>query len=126
MPTKRQRTEGESQMKARYFIGGIIVLWMAAYTAAVKSETIATQPNQAGGKIVLTDQICKHNGKTYDNLKRAYNYGSAGYTSEGCWVVEDDTVIVYWIDTDQKMRYPISAFTMNSNYKKGNSNGYRY
>jgi hypothetical protein len=115
-------------MKARYVVGSILVAWMATYVYAVKAETVATQPNQAGGKIVLTDEICKHNGKTYDNLNRAYNYGSAGYTSEGCWVVEDETVIVYWIDTDKKMRYPVSAFTMNANYskKKGNSNGYRY
>lgn len=113
-------------MKARYVLGGIVVLWMAAYTASVKAATVATQPNQAGGKIVLTDDVCKHGGKTYSNLNRAYNYGSAGYTSEGCWTIEDETVIVYWIDSDQKMRYPISAFTVNSNYKKGNSNGYKY
>jgi hypothetical protein len=95
---------------------------------AVKAETIATQPNQAGGKIVLTDEACVHNGKHYEKINRAYNYGSAGYTSEGCWSIEDETVIVYWIDTDKKMRYPITAFTMNPNYskKKGNSNGYRY
>ncbi len=115
-------------MKARYVIGGVLVLWMTAYAAAVKAETVATQPNQAGGKIVLTDQICKYDNQVFDKLNRAYNYGSAGYTSEGCWGIEDETVIVYWIDTNQKMRYPITAFTMNSNYskKKGNSNGYRY
>ncbi len=97
-------------------------------TTAVKAETVATQPNQAGGKIVLTDDACIHKGKNYEKLNRAYNYGSAGYTSEGCWIVEDETVVVVWIDTDQKMRYPVTAFTMNPNYskKKGNSNGYRY
>jgi hypothetical protein len=125
MLAKRQGTKGKT-MKARYVIGGVLVAWMAAYTFAVKAATVATQPNQAGGKIVLTDEICNYNGKTYDKLNRAYNYGSAGYTSEGCWVVEDETVIVYWIDTNQKMRYSVTAFTMNPNYKKGNSNGYRY
>jgi hypothetical protein len=100
---------------------------LLSVTTAVKAETVATQPNQAGGKIVLTDDACVHNGKHYEKLNRAYNYGSAGYTSEGCWVIEDETVIVVWVDTNQKMRYPITAFTMNSNYKKkGNSNGYRY
>jgi hypothetical protein len=76
----------------------------------------------------LTDDACIHKGKNYEKLNRAYNYGSAGYTSEGCWIVEDETVVVVWIDTDQKMRYPVTAFTMNPNYskKKGNSNGYRY
>jgi hypothetical protein len=106
----------------------LVLLALLSVSIAVKAETVATQPNQAGGKIVLTDDACTHNGKSYDKLNRAYNYGSAGYTSEGCWGIEDETVIVYWIDTNQKMRYPITAFTMNSNYskKKGNSNGYRY
>jgi hypothetical protein len=127
LSTKSKGAKGKT-MKARYVVGSILVAWMATYVYAVKAETIATQPNQAGGKIVLTDQQCKYDGQVFDKLNRAYNYGSAGYTSEGCWGVEDETVIVYWIDTNQKMRYPITAFTMNSNYskKKGSSNGYRY
>jgi hypothetical protein len=127
MLAERQGTKGKA-MKTRYVIGGLVLAWMVAYTAAVKAGTVATQPNQAGGKIVLTDEPCKHGGKTYTNLNRAYNYGTAGYTSEGCWGVEDETVIVYWIDSDQKMRYPASAFTMSPAYskKKGSSNEYRY
>jgi len=102
----------------------LLLLWL---TSHVSAETIATLNNKAGGKIVLTDDPCIHKGKNYDKLNRAYNYGSAGYTSEGCWGVEDETVIVYWIDTDQKMRYPVTAFTMNSNYsKKSNNNRYKY
>jgi hypothetical protein len=105
----------------------LLGLLLSVHTV-VKAETVATQPNQAGGKIVLTDQVCKYEGQTFDKLSRAYNYGSAGYTSEGCWGIEDETVVVYWIDTNQRMRYPVTAFTMNSNYskKKGNSNGYKY
>jgi hypothetical protein len=101
---------------------------LLSVATAVKAETVATQPNQAGGKIVLTDQACTYEGRTFDKLSRAYNYGSAGYTSEGCWGIEDETVVVYWIDANQRMRYPVTAFTMNPNYskKKGNSNGYRY
>lgn len=99
---------------------------LLSVSIAVKAETIATQPNQAGGKIVLTDQVCKYDGQVFDKLNRAYNYGSAGYTSEGCWSIEDETVIVYWIDTNQKMRYPITAFTMNPNYSKRKKNGYNY
>lgn len=100
---------------------------LLSVSIAVRAEVIATQPNQAGGKIVLTDEVCKDsNGRVYDKINRAYNYGSAGYTSEGCWSVEDETVIVYWIDTNQKMRYPITAFTMNPNYSKRKKNGYNY
>lgn len=104
-----------------------LALLLLCLSAHVSAETVATQPNQAGGKIVLTDGQCKYEGQVFDKLNRAYNYGSAGYTSEGCWGVEDETVIVYWIDTNQKMRYPVTAFTMNANYsKKKNNNGYKY
>jgi hypothetical protein len=100
----------------------IIGAVLALATTLANAETVATQPNQAGGKIVLTDQECKYDGKVFDKLNRAYNYGSAGYTSEGCWGVEDETVIVYWIDTNSKMRYPITAFTMNPSYSKSKRN----
>lgn len=103
-------------------IAALLLLCLSAHASA---ETVATQPNQAGGKIVLTDGQCKYDGQVFDKLSRAYNYGSAGYTSEGCWGVEDETVIVYWIDSNQKMRYPVTAFTMNANYsKKKNKNTY--
>jgi hypothetical protein len=104
----------------------ILVLLLLSLSAHVSAEIVATQPNQAGGKIVLTDDACTHNGKSYDKLNRAYNYGSAGYTSEGCWGIEDETVIVYWIDTNQKMRYHVSAFTMNANHSSKKNNRYKY
>ena len=85
---------------------------------------IATMPNRAGGKIVLTDEVCKHNGKVYDNLKRAYNYGTQGYTTEGCFVIEDETVVIIWLDNsaEPKMRYPAENFTI-INRKKGTRYG---
>jgi hypothetical protein len=75
---------------------------------------IATMPNQAGGKIVLTDEACRHKGKTYDGLNRAYNYGAQGYTTEGCFFVEDETVVVIWDDgtATPRMRYPAENFTL--------------
>jgi hypothetical protein len=75
---------------------------------------IATMPNRAGGKIVLTDEPCKYSGKTYDGLHRAYNYGTQGYTTEGCFAIEDETVVVIWDDgtATPKMRYPAENFTI--------------
>jgi uncharacterized protein YxeA len=89
-----------------------------------QAATIATMPNRAGGKIVLTDEVCKHNNKVYDNLKRAYNYGTQGYTTEGCFVVEDETVVIIWLDNsaEPKMRYPAENFTI-INRKKGTRYG---
>ena len=79
-----------------------------------QAAAIATMPNRAGGKIVLTDEACVHKGKKYDGLNRAYNYSTEGYTTEGCFIVEDDTVVVIWDDgtANSKMRYPAENFTI--------------
>lgn len=89
-----------------------------------QAAAIATMPNRAGGKIVLTDEVCKHSGKVYENLNRAYNYGTQGYTAEGCFFVEDETVVIIWIDNsaEPKMRYPAENFTI-INRKKGTRYG---
>ena len=113
-------------MKARYVIGGIVVLWMAAYTAAVKAETIATLNNKAGGKIVLTDRPCVHKGVTHDKLNFVYNYDTSGYSSEGCWGIEGEVVAVVWFDSQGTMRYPLVNFTINQNYNTKKNNGYKY
>jgi len=81
---------------------------------------IATMPNEGGGKIVLTDEVCKNDGKTYSKLNRAYNYTTSGHSSEGCFYVEDETVVVIW-DTSvgvRRMRYPAENFTL-INRKRG-------
>ena len=101
----------------------ILIGAVLALTATVcNAETIATMPNEAGGKIVLTDEICKYNGQVFDKLNRAYNYGASGSTGEGCWGVEDETVMVYWVDTNRKSRYPLVNFTINPNYSKKKNN----
>jgi hypothetical protein len=78
------------------------------------ADAIATMPNEGGGKIVLTDEVCKHKNTTYSTLNRAYNYTTSGHGSEGCFYVEDETVVVVW-DTAagvRRMRYPAENFTL--------------
>lgn len=96
---------------------GAIVVFVAVYLAfppKAFAESIASMPNKGGGKIVLTNEACKYDGKTYPNLSRAYNYTSEGYGTEGCYSVEDDTVVVIWnvSGTPQKMRYSLDNFTL--------------
>lgn len=78
------------------------------------ADAIATMPNEGGGKIVLTDEVCKHDGKTYKELSRAYNYTTSGYSSEGCFFIEDETVVVIWALASgaKRMRYPAENFTV--------------
>jgi hypothetical protein len=80
------------------------------------AEAIATMPNEGNGLIVLTDDPCKYEGKTYKGLNRLYSYTAQGHNSEGCYAVEDDTVVAVW-SSGNKMRYPISSFTLKP--KKG-------
>ena len=84
------------------------------FPAMAQAAAIAEMPNRAGGKIVLTNEACVHKGKTYDGLARAYNYSAEGYTTEGCFAVEDETVVVIWNDgsANSKMRYPAENFTI--------------
>jgi hypothetical protein len=88
-----------------------------------QAEAIATMPNRAGGKIVLTNEACVHKGKTYDGLARAYNYSTEGYTTEGCFAIEDETVVVIWNDgsANSRMRYPAENFTIIK--RKGTRHG---
>jgi hypothetical protein len=81
-----------------------------------KAEAIAQMPNEGGGFIVLTDDVCKHEGKVYKALNRLYSYTQQGYNNEGCYGVEDQTVVAIW-KTGLKMRYPISAFTLMNKAK---------
>jgi hypothetical protein len=105
-------------MMLKHIAVAVLMLPTLAFAAA-----IATMPNRAGGKIVLTDEACVHKGKTYAGLARAYNYSTEGYTTEGCFAIEDDTVVVIWDDgsANSKMRYPAENFTIIK--KKGTRYG---
>jgi hypothetical protein len=79
------------------------------------ADAIATMPNEGGGKIVLTDEVCKSEGKTYSKLGRAYSYTTTGHNSEGCFYVEDETVVVIWNTANgmKQMRYPVDNFALS-------------
>jgi uncharacterized protein YxeA len=94
-------------MKLKH-IAIVTFMLLPAYAGA---EAIANMPNEGGGMIVLTDDQCKHEGKVYKGINRIYSYTAQGYNSEGCYGIEDDTVVAVWT-SGNKMRYPISSFTL--------------
>lgn len=71
---------------------------------------VASMPNQAGGKIVLTDEPCNYAGKNYPSLYKSYFYTPEGTTGDGCWRLDDETVVVVWIDSNTTRRYPAANF----------------
>lgn len=85
------------------------------FTPSARADAIASMPNQGGGKIVLTNEVCDINGKVYKSLNRAYNYTDSGHSNDGCFAIEDETIIVIWKMQDgspKKMRYPVENFTI--------------
>jgi hypothetical protein len=111
----KSKTARMDRIAKRLYFGMVVVLiLLLAFMPTAKAAAIATMPNEGGGKIVLTDEVCKNDGKTYNKLNRAYNYTTAGHGSEGCFYIEDETVVVIW-DTAagvRKMRYPAENFTL--------------
>ena len=102
-------TVREKERAMRKLLGCLLFVPILA-----QADAIATMPNEGGGKIVLTDEVCKHKGTTYSTLNRAYNYTTSGHSSEGCFYIEDETVVVVW-DTSagvRRMRYPAENFTI--------------
>ena len=101
-----------------------LALLLLCLSAHASAEMIAWLGNQAGGRIVITDEVCvdPDTNKRYDQLKRAYNYSASGGTSEGCYLVEDDSIVIVWVNTNgrNKSRYPLENFTFNTNYRKNN------
>lgn len=78
----------------------------------VIGEVIATMPNKAGGKLVLTNEICKHKETVYEELSLIYGYTKEGYVIEGCYTIEDKMILVVWKIADTKiMKYPLNEFT---------------
>ena len=92
-----------------------LLIALALLPAVALADVVATMPNQAGGKIVITDEVCKHQGKTYETLRRAYNYGSDGNTGDGCWYLDDETVVIVWKLMNGEAstrRYPAENFSI--------------
>ena len=88
----------------------LITTLLLCFSTASFGAVVASMPNQAGGKIVLTDEACIHKGKTYEGLYKSYFYTPEGTTGDGCWRLDDETVVVVWIDSNTTRRYPAANF----------------
>jgi hypothetical protein len=89
------------------------------FVGSVQAKDIAWMPNQANGKIVLTDEVCKdRQGKIYKSLNRMFLYSETGLTLDGCFYVRGEVVDAIW-DDGVKMRYPTNNFIL---YEKSGVN----
>lgn len=90
-----------------------LFLALALVLQICNAETIATQPNVAGGMIVLTDVKCK-TGKSMV----AYGTTKDGQTSFGCWFLDDNFVFIRWDDGTVRT-YPFDVWQMRDTQPTG-------
>jgi hypothetical protein len=82
-------------------------------SVSAHAKIIGKAPNQQGGYIVLTDEVCKFKGQTHYRLYKAYTLTEDGTSRDGCWMTNDDKTIieVAWEDAGgQLSRYPSKLF----------------
>ena len=89
----------------------VLMMALALYAALLQSSraTAATWqlPNQAGGQIVLTDQVCLRRG--FDVLLQAYVYAEDGSAEVGRWAILGGLVHVSWSNASRSI-YPMDGF----------------
>ena len=80
------------------------VLMGSAHAAGLYAQ------NEGGGRIVLTDEVCRSPSGTYKALTRAYAYTSKGTTAQGCWAYAYGAIHVVWDDGERRI-YNLDAFS---------------
>jgi len=110
---------------SHYIMKLLLAISLVLITPICHAEAIASMDNQSGGKIVLTNETCTRNGKVYSDLFRAYAYNGTGTNVEGCFFIEDETVLIAWLNPDNpngagtRSRYKLENFTLRQKPKGG-------
>lgn len=92
----------------------IYVLALCLLTAPAVAESLAWLPNEAGGRIVLTDEPCKVPKLETSDARAAVSYARNRPLMIGCWGPfkhDASQVIIYWQELDEVTPYPIRDFT---------------
>lgn len=92
----------------------ILLCILATISISAYSKPVAYIPNTSGGKIVITNDVCKSKDgkKVYEGMYRCYAYTPSGDTSEGCFEFDGNTVHVFWPDIQKEKRYELDDFIM--------------
>lgn len=85
---------------------GIAALFLSTPASA---EQLGYVPNNAGGRIYLTDTVSTADG-CHETLM-AYSTSPAGDMLFGCWLIDGDIIMVQW-STGKVSAYPVADFLM--------------
>ena len=92
------------------------IIALLTCAAAAQAADIAYSRNNAGGRIVLTNEPCENlsgglSDQAVQNSRRAYSTGTSGVTLEGCYFLGDHSVHVLWqYPSVARREYPASTF----------------
>lgn len=92
-----------------------LLLGLVLVSTSAFCEPIASLTNQAGGKIVLTNEKCDIAG-----YKLAYATHPDISTQFGCWTADSVTIHIRWSDGEMRA-YDYSNWVMLKKGKNGNS-----
>ena len=105
---------------------GIMFLFLGIaaliFSAPASAEQIGYIPNQAGGRIYLTD--APSTSPACADTLIAYATTAGGALTFGCWILDGDLVIVRWPDGDVSA-FPVSDFLL-PDHKAASPTGLRY
>ncbi len=93
-------------------IAALLLFLIGLTSLTANAEEIGYLINEGGGRIVISNDQCVKGGKFFNGLHRAYAYTSEGFTMEGCWYLEDKTIVVGWPDTNSTRRYGLEGFVL--------------
>ena len=83
-----------------------LLIALLIVSGAAQAEAKFEMRNNAGGKIILTDQPC--NNGTH---QLAYTTSPKTETQQGCWGADSSFVHIRWYETNDLRSYPADAFT---------------
>jgi hypothetical protein len=91
----------------------ILTICLTALSLAAKAEPIGYIPNDAGGQIVFTTEVCRYLGESFPELKRVFTFMRNGRTVEGCYYYESRTelLMVRWSDNGERSVFPLKNVT---------------
>jgi hypothetical protein len=88
-----------------------LLIALLIVSSTVQAEALFETNNKAGGKIVLTDEVCRDN-----KHKLAYSMMDGSDTLLGCWSADSSYVHIGWYDGSLRS-YPYGIWNYTSKTK---------
>ena len=91
----------------------LLICLTALLSFSAWAEPIGFIPNEAGGQIIFTSEVCTLRGERFPELKRVFTFTRSGQTVEGCYYYDTRTylVMVTWADNGKRSVFQLRNIT---------------